>query len=308
MRARQDLPDIARRLLQLQAGVISREQLLGTGVTLQVLKRFRKRGWRALLPGVYYAGSLEPTWEAKAWAGVLKGGPGAALGLHAAGYLHGFLKEKPSQFAVWLPFSTQRANSFPWTFRRSRALLLARGEPPRTSVERTVLDLCAAEPAQAVNHITAAVSGRFVSVASLRSELSGRDRIPARRALDSLLADVSTGVHSPLELLYARDVERAHGLPLGRRQSVSLRYRRDVHYDCGLVVELDGRVGHTGLGAFRDMNRDNDHLLLDQVTARYGWQQCSNEPCAVAEQVAALILHLGGMVDFRRCWRCRRLP
>ena len=61
-------------------------------------------------------------------------------------------------------------------------------------------------------------------------------------------------------MVYLRDVERAHGLSaVFRRQQPSRIHRavRDVWYsDFGVVVELDGRLGHTELGRFRDMNRD----------------------------------------------------
>ena len=43
---------------------------------------------------------------------------------------------------------------------------------------------------------------------------------------------------------------------------MDLPYRTDVDYEeYGLLVELDGRRGHDGAGRFRDMNRDNRHVL-----------------------------------------------
>jgi hypothetical protein len=78
--------------------------------------------------------------------------------------------------------------------------------------------------------------------------------------LGVLLSDVGAGAESPLELTYLWDVERAHGLPVGRRQAsrLGLPYASDVSYDAfGLLVELDGRLGHDGAARFRDMQRDN---------------------------------------------------
>ena len=88
-----------------------------------------------------------------------------------------------------------------------------------------------------------------------------------------MLSDVAQGAQSPIEVLYARDVERVHGLPRGTRQAASRgqKYIRDVDYEAyGVVVELDGRVGHTGMGRFRDMWRDNAAIVENRVTLRYG--------------------------------------
>jgi hypothetical protein len=58
-----------------------------------------------------------------------------------------------------------------------------------------------------------------------------------------VLVDVRDGVRSPIELDYLRDVERAHGLPVGQRQFARRNTEADVYYtDYGLLVELDGRL------------------------------------------------------------------
>ncbi len=115
-------------------------------------------------------------------------------------------------------------------------------------------------------------------------------------------------MHSPLELNYARDVERAHGLPRGKRQLRSRRgsYYRDVTYEeFQLIVELDGRLGHDGLGRFRDMRRDNLAILMGQLTLRYGWFDVVDRPCQVAWEVAAVLAARGWTAVPSRCHRCR---
>lgn len=67
--------------------------------------------------------------------------------------------------------------------------------------------------------------------------------------MTEVLEDVATGVYSVLEHRYLTRVERPHGLPTARRQRVVRAGRgpayRDVEYPTiGLVVELDGRLGH----------------------------------------------------------------
>ena len=60
----------------------------------------------------------------------------------------------------------------------------------------------------------------------------------------------------------------------------------DVDYkEFRLIVELDGRAGHEGVGRFRDMDRDNRHALVDATTLRFGHYDLASRPCAVAFQV-----------------------
>ena len=71
-------------------------------------------------------------------------------------------------------------------------------------------------------------------------------------------------------------------------------------------VGLDHRAGWTGYiaGRFRDMERDNAALLGGDVTLRYGWQDVTDRPCAVAREVAALLIRRGWTGLPTRCRRC----
>jgi very-short-patch-repair endonuclease len=116
-------------------------------------------------------------------------------------------------------------------------------------------------------------------------------------------------VEGPLEHAYLRDVERAHGLPAASRQvSVSRGTRSDAVYEeFGVVVELDGRVGHSGAEAvFRDLRRDNAHAELNMTTLRYGSADVRGRPCDVAAQVAAVLRRRGWTGTYAGCPRCRR--
>jgi hypothetical protein len=121
-----------------------------------------------------------------------------------------------------------------------------------------------------------------------------------------VLGDVGTGAHSALELRYLRQVERPHGLPTGRRQNRSdaLHVRDVVYEQFGLVVELDGRLGHEGMGRFRDMNRDNLATVSGELTLRYGHIDVTGSPCSVAEQVGAVLFARGWTEGAQRCRHC----
>ena len=126
-----------------------------------------------------------------------------------------------------------------------------------------------------------------------------------------MLDDVAVGAESALELLYLRDVERPHGLPVGSRQMsrLGLRYCSDVGYDeYRILVELDGQDGHAGTGRFRDMRRDNRFAARHHTTLRFGFFDVVNHPCAVAGLVWSVLADRGRLDPFRHCPRCRQVP
>jgi len=70
------------------------------------------------------------------------------------------------------------------------------------------------------------------------------------------------------------------------------------------VVELDGRLGHDGVGRFRDMRRDNHATVDGEVTLRYGSADVNGEPCLVARQVGEVLVLRGWRGEFRLCPSC----
>lgn len=298
-----------QRLASAQAGVLSRTQALGLGVTPRVIERLIGEGvWRPVTSGVYSLGDPQ-AWLGRAWAGILLGGTSACLGGEAAAYLQGLIPEPPATIAVYIGHAVQRDPRPGWAFIRSSRR--SRGEPPRTSIPDTVLDLAPLLDEDALaSLLSTAVSRRGTTPARILQALSERARHPTRRLLVAMLADVGSGAQSPLEVRYVRDVERAHGLPKGIRQAhLTYRYRTDCWYrEFGVLVELDGRLHHHGPAVGRDMLRDNDHALLGQITLRYGWPAVSGLPCTVARQVAAALVDRGWVGTPTRCPRCLRVP
>ena len=135
-----------------------------------------------------------------------------------------------------------------------------------------------------------------------------------RELLVDALSDVADGVESVLEFRYVRRVERPHGLPEARRQSVivigGLRRRTDNDYEpFGVVVELDGRLGHEGNGVFRDRTRDNITTVSGKVSLRFGWADVDAQACEVAQDVAVLLWSRGWRGRLTRCGvGCRVSP
>lgn len=313
MRPRIDPSPALLELATLQAGVLTTAQAAQLGLGRHSITRLVDgRRWRRLDPGIYYVREQPPPWEALAWAGVLLGGDRARIGGAGAGYLHGLLEVAPDRVPVLIPQSRILVSRGPWDFRRERPGARSAatfGSPPRVGTEDTVLDLCErAGPEEVVHLITKAVQSRLTTVPRLRQALVGRRQMRHRHLLQDLLADVAQGAHSPLEVTYLNGVERPHGLPRGSRQQPIARGPggfRDVRYDeFRLVVELDGRVGHEGVGRFRDMRRDNATTVAGEATLRYGYADVYGRRCQVAEQVGAVLRAHGWSGILRRCRQC----
>lgn len=291
--------------------MLSRDQVLGHGISPDVLARLVSSGrWSRLAPGLFCVTS-DPTWESLAWGGTLLGGPVARLGPEASGHLYGLLPRPPRPVDVLVPYERPVRVQGPWRFVRELSGVRpgrSPGAPPRLTSECTVLDLANERPeGRVAGLVTAAVQKGLTTPERLRTLLESRPRQRHRRLIAGMLTEVADGVESYLEMLYLRTVERPHGLPRGRRQGsrAGLPYRRDVDYDpYALLVELDGLLGHEGEDEFRDMNRDNLHVLRGESTLRYGYHDVSGRPCPVAFQVHLALAQRGYLEPFRRCSRC----
>lgn len=298
---RTSVPPALLRRAENQAWVLSRKQANQGGLSDRVLSRLIRHDWFQLAPGVY---SLrpEPTWLGWSWAGVLLAGPESCLGLAAAAHLHR-LMPAPDRFAIWTPNRQVRSRE-PWVF--SRCARDAVGSPPRTTLVRTVLDLAAVQPTDALVNLLAAAVGRGTSAATIQAALEHLPRHPRRRLLTELLADVGGGVRSPLERHYLHRVERAHGLPRALRQeSPAGAYATDAWYaEFETVVELDGRTWHEGPARFRDQARDNRHAEAGLSTLRFGWSDTLDRPCSMARRIATVLTHNGWQGKPQDCPRC----
>lgn len=294
-------------LLDAQCGVLSRDQLLRLGVSDRVIHRLVRGGWLHILErGIYTRGGTLP-WLGRAWAGVLLGGDDAVLGGSAAAFLHDLEKAEPSTIEVHTP--RQRRPLTGYTF--SRAVRQGVGEPPRTTFEATVLDLCADRDEDELAALLAdAVSGRRTNPKRLLTEIARRSRVPNRALLCQMLGQVAAGSHSALERRYLVDVETPHGLPTATRQAgPHAAHRGDAWYEpYGVMVELDSRLYHSGGAAFRDQNRDNDHTLMGIITLRFGWADVTGiAVCHTAQVVADALTGRGWAGPPSTCRRCARV-
>ncbi|HEY5784655.1 MAG TPA: type IV toxin-antitoxin system AbiEi family antitoxin domain-containing protein [Microlunatus sp.] len=305
-----DPSDRLRALAADQAGVISSKQAFLLGLSRESVRRLaRDHHWQRLTPGVFHLGVGNPSWLARAWAGILLGGSDARLGFAAAGHAWGLVAEPPEECQVLVPVDRQVAARGCWTFPRERPGVReqrSQGSPPCTSIADTAIDLCATVDEPDIEDVlTRAVQGRRVSAQELLQRARARPRVRHRSAILALLGEVREGAESVLELRYLNDVERAHGLPTATRQHRSRNGKdvRDALYEeYSTIVELDGDQ-HV-LRQLRDMQRDNRALVSGKVSLRYGWHDVTGRSCQVAWEVAAVLVSRGWSGLPTRCPRC----
>jgi very-short-patch-repair endonuclease len=300
-------------LLLEQHDVFTGAQARRLGISHSVIRaqvaanRWQRVGNRVL---VAHTGPLDDV--ANLWVAVLWCGDGACLSHATAAHLQGLVSSAPDEIHVTVPESRHPAARAGLTIHRTRnAMPRETGRRlPQRGVDDTVLDRCdnAKNADEVIALVVSAISKRRTTSAQLATALAGRQRARWRDLLRDLLHD-GEGIESALEWRYRRDVERAHGLPSGTRQqviAVGVRHeRRDVVYEqWRVVVELDGRLGHEGVGAFRDMQRDNAAAVRGEVALRYGWTDVAGDPCRVARQLAAILTERGWPGKLRRCVNC----
>jgi hypothetical protein len=297
-----------------QAGLINREQALRAGLSSNtIISKVAHNRWQQIHRGVYatFTGCLAQ--EARLWAAVLYAGPGARLSHESAAELMRLTDRQSPLIHVTIP-SNRRVkppqdvvihlssnDSAGWRF--------ARGVPPHTLAEETVIDLVHA--ADDLNDVIACVTGAFgrslTNADWLRREAAGRSRLRWRAELGEIVAAGAGGAHSVIEYRYDRDVERAHGLPAASKQVPFIKpngsrgFRDRCYEEYGLIIELDGKQFHPDELRGRDQDRDNHATATAGSTLRYGWIDVTRKQCDSAAQVHAALRKRGYTGSLRPC-------
>lgn len=287
-------------LLADQAGVISRRQLLAAGHRPHdVARMIRRRELVPLHPGVYVDHTGAPTEAQLGWAAVLACWPAALSHTSALRAHEGWPAPARAEIHVVVPRDHTPVRRPGITVHRTAHLdtrVMWHLAPPRVRYADALLDVAASARTEsdAVAVLAAGVGGRRTTPSRLRAALADRPRIARRTWLDGILADVEAGACSVLEREYLRRVERPHGLTGARRQ---VRDRagdgviyRDVEYDGGCVVELDGRLHHGHAAARdRDAARDLVSAADGKRTIRITYGLVLDRACFTAEHVGRFI-------------------
>lgn len=295
---------------------MARHQLVALGLQPHDVRRLVRR--RELAPvhrGVYVTHTGEPSWRQRAWAAVLYAHPAALWGPSALAVAH--RRRTPPAGPVHVAVDeTRRVVDTPGVVVHRVTGLQRRAHwranPPRMRTEEAALDaaLSARDDFGLVAVLAEAVQERVVTPAQLQAAAAARTRLPRRSFVDALVDDLATGTDSVLEHGYLVRVERAHGLPVGQRQSriVGQAERRDVRYEVGRVlVELDSRAFHAlARQRYVDLERDVAAAAAGYQTVRIGWGQVYSTPCRTAAHLVTLLRQRGWTGTPRPCGGCRR--
>jgi hypothetical protein len=239
-------------VLSAQDGVISRSQVLEAGeLPRDIKRRLARREWATIHPGVYVNHTGPPTWNQLAWAAVLFYWPAALDGPSA---LHAF-KVRGHEPRAGAPIVvcvdrtrtvTRRVGITVYQAARAETLCKMELSPPRQSLEHALLSVASRKKRldSCVAVVADAVQDGRTTADRVRQALGERPKLRHRALLGAVLGDVDNGVRSVLEQRYLRHVERAHGLPPGRRQRPLVlggkRTYPDVWYEeQALLVHLD---------------------------------------------------------------------
>jgi hypothetical protein len=312
-------------LLDLQDGVVARRQVIDlhgeSDATIR--RRLRRREWVTIQPGVYLNHTGTPTWRQRAWAATLYAAPSALSGASALRAADGpgrrdHSDDGPIEVVVSADRDVRSQPDVEVERRESYASIVQQHRsPPQVRIEHAAIDAAAAAPTDlaAIGILSDAVRSRRTTAERMLKAAESRKRVRRRHLIVGVLADTAAGAASVLEIEYLRRVERAHGLPTALRQvrdvtartgrSASVVYRDAELPDLALIIELDGRIGHsTTAERDADFERDLDAALSDRNTIRLGWGQAYVRPCSTAAKLAALFRRLGWQGQMRSCPSC----
>lgn len=311
--------DEIARILAEQHGVVARRQLLECGLgPSDVARLVRRRELTRVHPGVFVDHTGPLSWIERAWAAVLCCWPAALTHESALRAAEGPGRRSRDDTVIHVAVERHRHLVTPDGVRVHRSAHLADRTlwnlgPPRIRYEHVVLDVAESTSSdlEAIAVLADACGSRRSTAVRLLETLASRPRHVRRGWLRSVLDDVVAGTCSVLEHGYLTRVERAHGLPTGRRQAShrhgTRRAFRDVRYDGQvLIVELDGELFHASTHQRdRDLDRDLDAVAREAaVTIRLSWGQVFDRPCRTAQALGAVLQRRGWTGEITRCPEC----
>jgi hypothetical protein len=246
----------AAAVAELQCGVVTRRQLLETGVSRETLRWRVGRDWRLLLPGVYALQTGLPTQQQRLVGAQLLGGDGAWLAGSTAAALHGLQAcsvRVPIRVLVPAP---RRSRRISWVDIRSTTLLgepmVSRGPLRLGCLARAVVDAAAetADERGARALVIEAVQRRLVRLDDVEHWVDARGR-PGSVRLRRLLAEAAAGAWSVPESDLLALIRTSRRLPTPMANPVltgpagEALTSPDVWFDdVGLAVMVQSRRFH----------------------------------------------------------------
>ncbi|WP_289019364.1 type IV toxin-antitoxin system AbiEi family antitoxin domain-containing protein [uncultured Ornithinimicrobium sp.] len=289
-------PAVASR----QHGVVTRAQALAAGMTAkQVRWRLHRGDWQPVHRGVYLTTTGTITWQARAWAALLRCGDGACLAMDAAAHVWRLTTLEPATITVGVPEGRHPTPVEGVAVTRRRRLLTRTVDGfPVTRLAQTVIDLADRRNGtldDAVALAARACQRRSATQAALLEELSARRAHRWGRELRLAFGEIGEGAESLPEVWYVTRVQEPHGLPAFERQAREEdSTRTDLkNRQYGVNLEVDGLVWHAGEQFHGDRRRDRRAAARGEVTLRMTYLELDQSPCDLAVDVARTLAARG---------------
>jgi hypothetical protein len=288
------VPLIAGQLAESAHGVVTRRELLDSGVTRdQIAGRLRSGTLLREYPGVYRVGHRAPSVEARYLAAVKACGPRATLCGRAAAYLLGIVKGSPPPPEVTAP--TKRCLKGVRTHRSrgpypANEVTTWRGIPV-TSPARTLVDLAAVLSKDTLARACHEAGVRHgTTPAHVEAVLEGRRRSPGAGKLRAVLrGDVRVTLSKLEKRFLARLREIGRPLPKTNRP-IGGRYLDCRWPDHHLTVELDSYTYHSSRYAWeQDRRREREAYARGDDFRRYTYGDVFEQPARMLAELRALL-------------------
>ena len=276
-----------------QHGVVTSRQLTAFGLSRQaVAKRVRAGRLHRIHRGVFAVGRRHLDRDGRFHAAALACGPRAVLSHRSAAAILGILKRPGAEVEVTVPGAAGRRRRSSITVYRRALPLADTGHVdgvPVTSPARTLVDLAEVLARRGVERAIDEAAFLKLDLSELRPR-DGRRGAPTLAMVLEEHEPGSTRTRSDLEEAMLA-LCRQGGLPRPRVNAVVEGHEVDFSWrDAGLIVETDGRAGHTTPGAFeRDRLRDADLIVAGWRVVRVTDRRLTSEPLAVARQLRRLL-------------------
>lgn len=297
--------DELQTLLTRQHGAITAGQALAAGLTRHAIAHRLDSGrWVRAHRGVYL--TVAAARDRTAWlsAALLYAGRHAILCGRTAAELHGLSTTRSNVIELWVP-ATRCVSPAPGLLVR-RTSCLAEGDRRTlqglavTSLERTVVDICAALPGERnrVALVAEVLQARRTTAARLQRCLERHPTVRGARRLQAVLAMLRPGFESVLEVELGRQLAAAGLYPVCQHP-VTLPDGRRVRLDFAFVaervnLEADGVAFH-----LRPNQHDAD-VLRDEQLRRMGWEVVRASTSAIRGDPASVVRRVYAALDARR--------
>jgi very-short-patch-repair endonuclease len=263
------------RIAARQHGLVTREQALGAGASLDLVEhRLRSGRWERCGPTVYRLLGCRVTWQQRALAACLDAGPGSFVSHRAAAVLWGISGFRPGRIEVTVPANRNSRSSLALVHRSMevpRSDRTIRDGIPVSRPSRMIIDLAATTGKGALEEaVDDVLCRRLVSPGELNRRAQEMGRRRGSATLRSILspwippaeADPSvrdnTGLPANVAEMRIARMLIAHRLPRPVHQH-EIRDSRgrfvarvDLAYpEARIAIEVDGFRWHAGRGPFR---------------------------------------------------------